>query len=536
MRQVILLLGPPGAGINRLARIARRLGFAAPEQAGAALADFNARLLAATGRAPLDPKPLPSRAPDPRQQAECHAHAAELLRDALPPRRPLMLADPALARLASLWPDIAHRAGVTLKVLLVTDAPYRLGRARRLRPEDPLLWLAHLLPAEAASRQLPRAILDQAALSEDWRGALSRGAAQIGLRLPDLLSPRMVEIDAWFAAEEPLPPEPPPLPEPYPLPRLGPLALALHEELQALSGGGDLNPEPWDAARAAWRAAWTEASPGDGASALALPDPPSRGLSPPAPALHRAPEPPRHLILHYHLFKNAGTSLDHALRGHFGSAWMESEGGAQGWRGPQIAALIAAHPGLKVLSSHTALLPPPRMAGVVIHPLLFLRHPLDRVRSVYDFERKQATLTEGSLLARETDLAGYIRARLDKPSDRTIRDFQVHRLARAFPPTEGSEAERARNALDVLPHVGLVEQYNESLQRFEAGLAEAFPGITLRPTQANRTQSPGMTLEERLAAMRAEIGSALYAQLEDANAQDLALHRVAQRRMESATA
>jgi hypothetical protein len=441
-----------------------------------------------------------------------------------------MLADPALARLAPLWPDIARRAGVALKILLVTDEPARLGRARQSRSEDPLLWLAHLLPAEAASRPLPRAALDQAALAEDWRAALADAAARIGLPLPDLLSPRMVEIDAWFAADEPPPPEALPPAAPNPLPDLTPFAQALHGALRAAAVEGSFDAEPWDKAREAWRAAWAEFSPGDGASVLPPPAGPPRRIT--APALRRPAEPPRHVIMHFHLFKNAGTSLDHALRGHFGRGWMESEGGEQGWRGPQVAALIAAHPGLKVLSSHTALLPPPRMAGVVIHPLLFLRHPLDRVRSIHDFERGQASVTEGSLLARGTDLAGYIQARLDRPGDRAIRDFQVHRLARAFPPTEGPEAARALRALEVLPHVGLVERYNESLQRFEAGLAEAFPGITLQPTQANRTQRPGLSLEERLAAMRAEIGSALYARLEDANAGDLALHRAALRRLE----
>jgi len=535
LRQCILLLGPPGAGLDRLARIVQRLGCAPAEEAGAALADFSARLLAQGDRAPLDPKPLPAAATDPRLLAECAAHAAELLADALPERRPLMLADPALARLAPLWPEIARRARVTLKILLVTDEPARLGRARQLCEEDPLLWLAHLLPAEAASRPLPRAILDHAALREDWRAALTAACAQIELRLPDLMHPRMVEVDAWFTADAPGRPEPPPA-APNPLPDLTPLAEALHQALRSAPPEEALDPEPWDKARDAWQLAWAEASPGEGASPLAPPHRPPARFALPAPALPPRGVPLRHVILHYHLFKNAGTSLDHALRGHFGRAWMESEGGERGWRAPQIAALIAAHPGLKVLSSHTALLPPPRLPGVVIHPLLFLRHPLDRVRSIHDFERGQASVTEGSLLARNTDLPGYIRARLDRAGDRSIRDFQVHRLARTFPPTDGSEAERALRALDVLPHVGLVERYNDSLLRFEAGLAEDFPGITLLPTQANRTQRPGLSLEQRLAAMRADIGGELYGRLEDANAQDIALHQEALRRLEAALA
>jgi hypothetical protein len=235
----------------------------------------------------------------------------------------------------------------------------------------------------------------------------------------------------------------------------------------------------------------------------------------------------RHLILHYHLFKNAGTSLDSALRAHFKDAWHEREGPGPGWLSDGIAAFIAAHPRIVVLSTHTGLLPVPAVPGVTVHPLIFLRHPLDRVRSIYDFESKQDAETEGARVARTTDLKGYVSWRVTRKGDRSIRDFQTYRFAMALPPSTGSEAERASAALDVLPHVGVVECFDASLAAFEAALSPIFPGLVLKPTKANVTQRADLTLDDRLEHLRRDLGESLYAQLEEANQADLALHRLA---------
>ena len=74
-------------------------------------------------------------------------------------------------------------------------------------------------------------------------------------------------------------------------------------------------------------------------------------------------------LVHYHLFKNAGTSVDEMLRQNFGSQWIERE-----FEGPHnrpntdaVAQFLNERPDIIALSSHTApairsasTAPPPR--------------------------------------------------------------------------------------------------------------------------------------------------------------------------------
>jgi hypothetical protein len=236
----------------------------------------------------------------------------------------------------------------------------------------------------------------------------------------------------------------------------------------------------------------------------------------------------RNIIIHYHLFKNAGTSVDHSLKANFKGSWHAHEGKATGWPSDEVTEYLIAHANIKVLSSHTALMPVPVIDGASVYPIIFIRHPIDRVRSIYDFERKQTDVTEGSKMAKITDLSGFVEWRLHRKGDRSIRNFQTHRFAAAIPVAQSipklAEEERALLALDALPFIGIVEQYDSSLVRLQNWLSPVFEGIQLQPTKANVTQRSDQSLDERLAALRAELGPTLYKALLDANQSDLNLY------------
>jgi hypothetical protein len=236
----------------------------------------------------------------------------------------------------------------------------------------------------------------------------------------------------------------------------------------------------------------------------------------------------RHVIVHYHLFKNAGTSLDRSLKENFGNGWCGHEGSGGAWPSNEVAEFLLQHPEVTVLSSHTALLPPPSLPNTNIYPVIFLRHPLDRVRSVYEFERKQQVDNPGANMAKTTDLSGYIRWRLDRKGDRTICNFQAHRLAFAVPEhidrERLNEEARASVAVKELPFVGVVEHFDRSLQALQRWLRPVFPGIELLPRRVNVTQSQGVPLLERIEQMRVLIGDELYNELAMRNQLDLMLH------------
>ncbi|WP_185020684.1 sulfotransferase family 2 domain-containing protein [Histidinibacterium lentulum] len=226
----------------------------------------------------------------------------------------------------------------------------------------------------------------------------------------------------------------------------------------------------------------------------------------------------RTVILHYHLFKNAGTSLDRILQKNFPDAWETEEFPAMGGNNSDLVAeWIKRNPDVVAFSSHTANGPVPRVPGVNVVSILFLRDPIARIRSAYHFEKSQKAETWGANLARSTDLAGYVRTRLSTPHDRQCRDFHVARLATLVPGPKEREFERAVEGLCKLSVVGFVESFDESIGRLKAALGGSYPEFTWEPVHANASNPD------------AEIGADLRAELEAANAADYRLIELCRR-------
>jgi len=149
---------------------------------------------------------------------------------------------------------------------------------------------------------------------------------------------------------------------------------------------------------------------------------------------------------------------------------------------------IEKTPEAVVFSTHTASGPLPRIPDVNIISVMLLRDPVARIRSAYRFERKQVADTWGAKLAKDHDLAGYVEARLARKGDRQCRNFQTGRLA-SLVPGPAPELERAILGMNQLSVLGLVEDFNGSLQRLCTALHPHFPDFVAQNIKANTTQA-----------------------------------------------
>ena len=238
----------------------------------------------------------------------------------------------------------------------------------------------------------------------------------------------------------------------------------------------------------------------------------------------------RKVILHYHLFKNAGTSLDAAFKENVApEEWVTQEfPGEPQTNREQVAQWILDNPQAKIFSSHTAHLPPPKFEGVEVLPVIFMRHPIDRIASAYAFETKQGGDSFGAVLARNTDLSGYIETRLSLPHDRQCRNFHMQRLAMMFGGNQGDEFTRSKKALETLPFVGIVEQFADSMARLEKWLqSEGFGGMQLKPVEKNVSRDIKKSLEDKLKEFQERISPEVFAKLTEANRNDLVLYHFA---------
>lgn len=235
----------------------------------------------------------------------------------------------------------------------------------------------------------------------------------------------------------------------------------------------------------------------------------------------------RTVILHYHLFKNAGTSLDATFKANFAEGeWLTKEFSPQPEKNKmEVTEWIVNNPNAKCFSSHTAILQVMQIENVKVLPVIFVRHPIDRIASVYNFEKRQTSDSFGAVLAKNTDMAGYIETRLSLKHDRQCRNFHTDRFATMISKDFGTELDRALQVLQVLPFVGIVEEFNNSLQQLETWLREeGFSEINLKPLHKNVSRDQSKSLHIKLIEIEKQIGATIFQKLQKENQADLALY------------
>ncbi|MFT5484733.1 MAG: hypothetical protein ACI9GW_003401 [Halieaceae bacterium] len=247
----------------------------------------------------------------------------------------------------------------------------------------------------------------------------------------------------------------------------------------------------------------------------------------------------RHIITHGHIFKNAGTTLDWSLARNFGAGFLDHrDDAAMRADGPaHLAQIVQDQPELQAISSHHMVYPLPAIRGVSFVPVYLLRHPIERIASVYTFERQQDADTPGAEMAKKTSFVEYVKWRMRADVPRTIRDYQCFNLAGCkrggggmLPRTILLEA---LEQVDRNPCIGVVDRYDESMVALEVVLAESgFADIDLAYLHQNATRKVhGVSLGKRVQRVGKDLGE-LLAEVIDANSYDLALYRLANQRLD----
>jgi len=196
---------------------------------------------------------------------------------------------------------------------------------------------------------------------------------------------------------------------------------------------------------------------------------------------------------------------------------------------------ILKHPDKKAISSHTASIQIPEIDGVNIIPIFFFRHPIDRIRSAYEFERVQEEDTPGARVAKEGDFNHYLAWRLSMPTMSQVANFHTARLKdfRGLVINRNTHLfrQRALYALRNLPIVGLVERFDESMKKYETLIKPAFPEFEVIQATSNTMSDPTKAIAAKLKAFEEEIGRHSYFNLLQLNATDLELYHFVKNRL-----
>lgn len=172
-------------------------------------------------------------------------------------------------------------------------------------------------------------------------------------------------------------------------------------------------------------------------------------------------------------------------------------------------------PGVQAVTSHQIRYPMPRAAGYLFFDICFVRDPLDRLRSFYDYFRQRPDASNPiSTLANECGL-GEFTARMIREQGLFVRNNQVNLLACGGDSDEPGERDLALaiRRLRAASFPGVVDCFGQSISAGAARLRQAFPELDVNRGPVNVSKGMEGTLESRIAEMKAECDPSVFEQL-----------------------
>lgn len=246
--------------------------------------------------------------------------------------------------------------------------------------------------------------------------------------------------------------------------------------------------------------------------------------------------PAYNVIVHYHMMKNAGSTIAAILEREFVDAYAEVHGPGPGSMitGDELIEFIKKHPKIRAISSHHIRFPVPSGDRLHFGYCCFVRHPVDRLYSLYSFFRKSGDTSVIGTIARQLEPPDFFSCLIDEFPN-YVCNVQTGFLAcRGFflRPPDQEDLKQAMNVIRQCSLPGIVHQTNESLAVGEYFLSPNFPGIQLHSPPQNVSMDPHRSEAERERMLKEVCGQAVYDRLLALNRLDVELARRAEEEVE----
>ena len=115
----------------------------------------------------------------------------------------MVVKDPRICRFVPLWRAIAEQLGVGLKVVIPFRNPLEVAQSIAHRDNLPIdeslaVWTRHVLEAEAATRDLPRAFIVYEEFLNDWQSVVAQASKRAGIHFPRRKAETRLQIDKFL--------------------------------------------------------------------------------------------------------------------------------------------------------------------------------------------------------------------------------------------------------------------------------------------------------------------------------------------------
>lgn len=232
----------------------------------------------------------------------------------------------------------------------------------------------------------------------------------------------------------------------------------------------------------------------------------------------------RAIFVHYHIFKNAGTTIDSVLAKNFGRGFAPIDSpDLSVLRSEDLVRFVQVHTEVRAVSSHTLPPPKPYSPGFVFLDCILIRHPLDRLSSMYEFYKRIDIETDSlSLIAKATDAAQFFTS-LMEGYPHLVNNGQVNYLNGGQRVCREPGLQRALKIVRGCSIIGITERFDECMVTAEHVVQPYFD--TLNFSYLPQNVRPGRidSLDSRLEQIRSVCGDCLYERLMKLNHLDIQL-------------
>lgn len=233
----------------------------------------------------------------------------------------------------------------------------------------------------------------------------------------------------------------------------------------------------------------------------------------------------RFLLLHYHIFKNAGSTIMSILKKNFPDSFQAiDEPDDHGYISAEaITTYLLQHPDTQALSSHHFRYPRPKEdAHLRFIDICFIRHPLDRLQSMYSYYRSIPDRVDKSTAAKRMTLPDFLLWMLEVEPHNTMNaqtSFMATGGKYFFPPTSLELEAACRRVADVR-FLGVVDRFDESLIIARFFLKAIFQKLDFTYSPENVSGNVHMPLTDKLEKMKDVCGKDFFDRLRKLNEHD----------------
>ena len=218
-RTCLVVLGMHRSGTSALTRVISLLGAGLPENLmqshadnprgfweSERLASLHDRFLADCGSAWDDWRALPVETMEDNQLKHWRDEICSVLSQEFGTADFFVVKEPRICRFTPLFLSALETMNISVRIVIPFRNPLDVASSLAQRNSFPLekgilLWLRHILDAEAASRQHPRVFLSYDRLLKDWRGAMLSVAMGTGTEWSRDFDEAAGEIEAFLTPD-----------------------------------------------------------------------------------------------------------------------------------------------------------------------------------------------------------------------------------------------------------------------------------------------------------------------------------------------